>query len=42
MEVQTQLEISKELCFGDRETLNRSEGLSHEIGKMLVAIMNKL
>jgi four helix bundle protein len=42
MEVQTQLEISKELSFGDRETLNRSEGLSHEIGKMLVAIMNKL
>ena len=42
MEVQTQLEISKELGFGDRETLNRSESLSREIGKMLVAIMNKL
>jgi len=42
MEVQTQLEISKVLGFGDRETLNRSEGLSHKIGKMLVGIINKL
>jgi four helix bundle protein len=42
MEVQTQLEISKQLGFGETEALNRSEGLSHEIGKMLVAIMNNL
>jgi four helix bundle protein len=42
MEVQTQLEIAKELGFGDTETRNRSEGLSSEVGKMLVAIMNKL
>jgi len=42
MEVQTHLDISKELGFGDREALNRCEGLSQEIGKMLVAIMNKL
>jgi len=42
MEVQTQLEISRELGIGDSETLIRTEGLSHEVGKMLVSIMNKL
>jgi four helix bundle protein len=42
MEVQTQLEISKELDFGNLATLNQTEGLSHEVGKMLVAIINKL
>ena len=42
MEVQTQLEISRELGIGDEELLNRAEGLSHEVGKMLVSLMNKL
>jgi len=42
MEVQTQLVISRELGLGDTETLNRTEGLSHEVGKMLVSLMNKL
>ena len=42
MEVQTQLEISKELGLGDTEARNQSEGLSHEVGKMLVAMMNKI
>jgi len=42
MEVQTQLEISRELGIGDSEMLKRAEGLSNEVGKMLVAIMDKL
>ena len=42
MEVQTQLVISRELDMGSPDTLNQAEALSHEIGKMLVAIMNKL
>jgi four helix bundle protein len=42
MEVQTQLVISRELGIGDADTLNRTESLSHEVGKMLVALMNKL
>jgi four helix bundle protein len=42
MEVQTQLAISRELGYGDIDTLNRTEGLSHEVGKMLVSLMNKL
>jgi four helix bundle protein len=42
MEVQTQLVISRELGIGDTEALNRTESLSHEVGKMLVAIMDKL
>ena len=42
MEVQTQLEISRELGIGDADMLKRAESLSNEIGKMLVAIMNKL
>jgi len=42
MEVQTQLEISRELGLGDAEMLKRAEGLSTEVGKMLVSIMDKL
>jgi four helix bundle protein len=42
MEVQTQLEISKELGLGSTEALKRAEGLSNEVGKMLVSIMNKV
>ena len=42
MEVQTQLVISRELGYGNPVTLKHTEGLSHEVGKMLVAIMNKL
>jgi four helix bundle protein len=42
MEVQTQLEISRELGIGDADMLKRAEGLSSEVGKMLVALMNKL
>jgi four helix bundle protein len=42
MELQTQLVISGELGFGDRDKRDRADGLSHEVGKMLVAMMNKL
>jgi four helix bundle protein len=42
MEVQTQLVIAKELGFGDAERLGTSESLSHEVGKMLVSLMNKV
>ena len=42
LEVQTQLVISRELDFGDVEALNRAEGLSEEVGKMLSAILRKL
>ncbi len=42
MEVQTQLVIAGQLGFGDAVKLKESESLSHEVGKMLVAIMNKI
>jgi four helix bundle protein len=42
LEVQTQLVIARELGFGEVEKLERAEGYSHEVGKMLVAILNKL
>jgi len=42
MEVQTQLVIAAELGFGDDEKRLQAEALSHEVGKMLVALMNKL
>jgi len=42
MEVQTQLVISGELGFGEATRMKEADGLSHEVGKMLVALMNKL
>jgi four helix bundle protein len=41
MELQTQLVISGELGFGDQNKREIADGLSHEVGKMLVALMNK-
>jgi four helix bundle protein len=41
-EVQTQLTIASELGFGAARKLQITEELSHEVGKMLVAILNKL
>lgn len=41
-EVQTQLVIARELGFGQEELLQRAEGLSGEVGKMLFAIIDKL
>ncbi|WP_158824536.1 four helix bundle protein [Granulicella sp. S156] len=39
MEVQTQLVIAAELAMGDQAKLRLAEGLSHEVGKMLVSLM---
>ncbi len=41
-ELQTQLEIARELCFGKREALDQAEALSHEVGKMIFAILGKV
>jgi four helix bundle protein len=41
-EVQTQLTIAKELGFGTVGKLETTEQLSHEVGKMLGAILGKL
>jgi hypothetical protein len=42
MEVQTQLVIATELGFGETQKRNTAEGLSHEVGKMLVSLMSKM
>jgi four helix bundle protein len=41
-EVQTQLVISRELGLGDRQQLVEVDGLSQEIARMLVAMIQKL
>jgi four helix bundle protein len=41
-ELQTQLEIARRLRLGDSELLSNAENLSHEIGKMIFAILGKL
>jgi four helix bundle protein len=38
-ELQTQLEIARALEFGNAKLLDEAEGLSHEVGKMLFAIL---
>jgi len=40
-ELQTQLEIARTLTFGDPELIDEAEGLSHEVGKMIHAILSK-
>jgi four helix bundle protein len=40
-ELQTQLEIARILEFGSSELVNEAEGLSHEVGKMIHAIIEK-
>ena len=42
MEVQTQLIIAHELGFGDDAKRKLAKSLSHEVGKMLVSLMNKV
>jgi four helix bundle protein len=42
LEVQTQLVITRELGFGELELLQRAEGLSEEVGKLLAAYLRKL
>jgi four helix bundle protein len=41
-ELQTQLEIARRLRLGNSELLSNAESLSHEIGKMIFAIIGKL
>ncbi len=41
-EVQTQLFIANELGFGDPHLLTKTDSLSQEVAKMLVAILQKL
>lgn len=40
-ELQTQLEIARALKFGDSGLIDEAEGLSHEVGKMIHAILEK-
>lgn len=41
-ELQTQLEIASELGFGDAREIEDAKALSHEVGKMIYAISEKL
>jgi four helix bundle protein len=41
-EIQTQLEIARVLGFGDAKLIDEAEGLSHEVGKMIYAILESL
>jgi four helix bundle protein len=41
-EVQTQIVIARELGFGSPQLLDRAEGLSNEVGKMLASILRTL
>lgn len=40
-ELQTQLEIARTLSFGEPRLIDEAEGLSHEVGKMIHAILEK-
>lgn len=42
LEIQTQLVIARKLNIGDAGKIETAEGLSCEIGKMLVVLMRKL
>jgi four helix bundle protein len=41
-EVQTQLVIARELGFGSLQAVDKAEGLSNEVGKMMAAILRNL
>lgn len=41
-ELQTQLEIARALQFCDAGALDEAEGLSHEVGKMLFALLRSI
>jgi four helix bundle protein len=41
-ELQTQLEVAGALRIGDPESLNKAQGLSHEVENMLFALLGKL
>ena len=40
-ELQTQLEIARTLKLGDSKLIDEAEGLSHEVGKMIHAFLEK-
>lgn len=41
-ELQTQLEVARALGIGDAKRIDEAEGLSHEVGKMIHAILDKI
>ena len=41
-ELQTQLEIARSLNIGNSKLIDEAEGLSHEVGKMIHAILEKI
>jgi four helix bundle protein len=41
-ELQTQLEVARALGMGDAKRINEAEALSHEVGKMIYAILDKI
>jgi four helix bundle protein len=41
-ELQTQLEIARALGTGDSRLLDETEGLSHEVGKMIFGILERI
>ncbi|HEX4029885.1 MAG TPA: four helix bundle protein [Terracidiphilus sp.] len=41
-ELQTQIEIARALGKGDPKLLNETEGLSHEVGKMIFGILESI
>jgi four helix bundle protein len=41
-ELQTQLEIARELRNGDPKLIDEAEGLSHEVGKMIYGILGAI
>jgi four helix bundle protein len=41
-ELQTQLEIARSMKMGDSKLIDQAEGLSHEVGKMIQAILEKI
>jgi four helix bundle protein len=41
-ELQTQLIIARELSFGDKDRITVAEDLTHEVGKMIFAMAQKL
>jgi four helix bundle protein len=41
-ELQTQLEIARALAFGNSKSLDEAELLSHEVGKMIYALLESI
>ena len=41
-ELQTQIEIARRLGLGNPKLMEEADGLSHEVGKMLYAILEKI